>query len=101
MSETTKHAFDNINFFKHSTKRAKAFFKHDKDKDIKVIETIDNIKDDNVKSETIKDFYNSNNQKAIAIEKIHAVKYVAGLAIMGAVAIFVNQTNQKQERDCQ
>lgn len=101
VSETTKHVFDNINFFKHSTERAKEFFKHNKEENIKVSETINNIKDDNVKAETIKDFYNSNNKKIIAVEKIHAVTSVAVVAIMGAVAVIVHQNNQKQERDYQ
>ncbi|HFU7090015.1 TPA: hypothetical protein ACGN8S_005155 [Bacillus cereus] len=101
VSKTAKHAFDHINFFKHSTKRDKEFFKHDKEKDIKVIEAIENIKDDKLKAETLKGFCDSNNQKAIKIEKLHTVKYLAGAVIMGTVAVILNQSNQKQERDCQ
>ncbi|MGH0968083.1 hypothetical protein [Bacillus cereus] len=93
-SESAKHAFDNINFFKHSTKRDKEFFKCEKEKDIQVIGAINNIKDDKLKAETLNGFFNSSNQKALEIEKIHTVKYLAGAVIMGTVAVILNQNNK-------
>ncbi|MEK4646351.1 hypothetical protein [Bacillus sp. PK30] len=101
ISETTKQTFDHLNFLKHFTKLAKKLSNDDKEKAIKIIETIDNMNDDKTKAETLKSFIDSDNRKQIIEKIIYALKYLSGAALIAFVAVHLNQNNQSQERDYQ
>lgn len=101
VSETAKQTFDHLNVLKYFTKIDKEISKNEKEKAIKIIEAIDNIKDDKTKADVLDKLIDSDHRKEIISKIIYALKYLGGAALIAFVAVQLNQNNQNQERDCQ
>ncbi|MED1042506.1 hypothetical protein P4T62_28655 [Bacillus mycoides] len=103
VSETAKQTFDHLNVLKYFTKIDKEISKNEKEKAIKIIEAIDNIKDDKTKADVLNNFINSDHRKEIIGKIIHALKYLGGTAAIVVVTALLNKYNDSstQERDCQ
>ncbi|ASL62712.1 hypothetical protein [Bacillus cereus] len=95
VSETAKLTFDHLNFLKHFTELDKKVSEDEKEKAIKIIETVDSLKDDKTKAEVLKNYIDLNNRKEIIEKIIYAVKYLSGTVAVIVVAVLLNQNNKK------
>ncbi|HDR4727173.1 hypothetical protein ACQVSG_24030 [Bacillus cereus] len=93
LSEKAKLTFDNLNFFKHFTELDKKVSEDEKEKAIKLLDTINNMKDDKTKAETLKNYIDSNDRKEIIQKIIYAAKYLCGSVAIIVVAVLLNQNN--------
>ena len=91
VSEKAKLTFDHLNFLKHFADLDKEVSKHEKEKAVEVIKVIKDIKDDEIKAETIKEFVKSSNKKEITDKIIYAVKYLSGAMAVVVVAVLLKQ----------
>ncbi|WP_409292758.1 hypothetical protein [Peribacillus sp. SCS-37] len=93
ISEQAKITFDNLNILKHFTELDKEVSKNEKEKAIEIIKALKDIKDDQIKAETLKDYVQANNRKEIIDKIIYAVKYLSGAAAVIVVAVLLKQNN--------
>ncbi|MEH7455618.1 MULTISPECIES: hypothetical protein [Bacillaceae] len=94
VTEKAKITFENLNFLKDFSDLDKKLSDNEKEKAKEIIDAIKDIKDDETKAETLKDYIKSNNQKEIIEKIIYAFKYLGGAALIVVIAAL---TRQKQK----
>ncbi|MGG1400173.1 hypothetical protein ABE288_20475 [Bacillus salipaludis] len=90
-TEGFKLTFDNLNFLKYFTELDKKVSDNEKDKALKIIEVIDNIEDDKLKAEALKDYIDSDNKNKVIEKIIYAVKYLSGGFLLLVVAVLLKE----------
>ena len=95
VGEKAKLTFDHLNFLKHFTELDKKISEDEKEKAIKIIDTINNMKDDKTKAETLNNYIDSNDRKEIIQKIIYTAKYLCGSVTIIVVAVLLNQNNNK------
>lgn len=92
-NKVSEMTFDHLNILKHFTDLDKEVSKNEKEKSLEIIKAIQDLKDDKLKAETLKEYFTSNNQKEVIDKIIYAAKYLTGSVLVLAIAVIIKQKN--------